>query len=229
MSYPIMPALPMSMAKGLKKTPNFDGNAVIKTAAGRGNSGLVVKPYCTWDFEFDLDKIQGNESLATSVLAQFFGIYIACQGTGGLFLFTDPQDNTASNGNVLAGYHANGMLSFGPTGTNNAGDGVTTQFQLARQIGVPSAWDVIQNINGAISVAMNGGTPLSGSAYSVSPTGVVTFATAPTIGALPTWQGSFYYLCRFDANTVDAIRSFTTNNGTDQWDISSIKFASEFA
>jgi len=43
MSFPIMPVLPLSMAKDLHKTPNRDGNSVIKSAAGRGNSSLVVK------------------------------------------------------------------------------------------------------------------------------------------------------------------------------------------
>jgi hypothetical protein len=65
MSYPVMPALPLSMAKGLHKTPNFEWhNAAIKSAAGRGNRSLVVKPYSTWGFEFDLDKIQVSHRTA---------------------------------------------------------------------------------------------------------------------------------------------------------------------
>lgn len=214
-----MPALPISMAKGLHKTPNFDGNYVIKNAAGKGNSSLVVKPFCNWDFDFDMDKVQGNEALATSVVAQFQGTYMACQGTGGLFLFTDPQDNTVS-------YANSGMLDVTPgsvTPMQSTGSG-NTMFQLARSIG-GVAWDIIQNLNGSITVKVNGSVVVPAS---VSSTGVVTFSSAPAWSATLQWTGNFYYLCRFEENTLDATRSFTTNSGTDQWDFSSIKFSSEF-
>ena len=86
MSYVIFPSvISPSMAKGLKKTPNF--NSVIqKVAAGRGNAAVSLKPYPTFDFEFDLDHIQGNEEAATSVVAALLGTMMACQGRGTTFL-----------------------------------------------------------------------------------------------------------------------------------------------
>ena len=51
MSYTIMPVLPLSMSAGLKKAPDFTGNTVLASAAGRGNAALIVKPFCTWLFE----------------------------------------------------------------------------------------------------------------------------------------------------------------------------------
>ena len=79
MSYVSMPTLPLSMAKGLKKNPNF--NTVFqKVAAGRGNASVSLKPYPTWDFEFDMDRITGNEALAASTVASFLGTQMACQG-----------------------------------------------------------------------------------------------------------------------------------------------------
>lgn len=219
MSYPIMPALPLSMAKGLKKAPVFN-TALHKVAAERGNSSTSITPFATWAFEFGLDRITGNEAAATSVIAQFLGTFMACNGRAQLFLFTDPQDNAVA-------YANSGMLNVTPGAAvpmGSAGDGVSTQFQLARSIG-GVAWDIIQNLNGSIVVKVNGGVVVP---TSVSSTGVVTFASAPAAASTITWAGSFYYLCRFDADTVDTIRVFTMNSGTDQWNVNAIKFASEF-
>lgn len=199
-----MASMPLSLAKGLKKTPSFN-SVVQKTAASVGNSAVALKPYPTWDFEFDLDRITGNEALGNSVLATFLGIYMATAGQAGLFLFVDPQDNSVS------------AAQFG------VGDGVSTLFQLSRNIG--GSVDIIQNVNGSIQVFVNGVL----TSVSISSTGVITFSPAPANNAVLTWTGSFYFLCRFSEDIVDSVRSFTRNSGTDQWDISSIKFNSEFA
>ena len=220
----IMPSLPISMAKGLKKIPNY--NTVLqKNAAGRGNSSISLMPYPTWDFEFDLDRIQGNESSAASTLAAFLGTFMACNGQANLFLFTDPQDNRVS-------YTNSGMLDVTPgsaTPMSSQGNGVSTQFQLARSIG-GLAWDIIQNLNGSITVQVNGSTVIPAS---ISSKGVVTFTTAPGTAspytpATLTWSGAFYYACRFAEDTVDMTRVFTVNSGTDIWDVDSIRFQSEF-
>lgn len=222
MSYPIMPTLPISMGKGLKKSPAFN-NAVQRVAADRGNAAISFKPYPTWNFEFDMDRITGNEAAASSVLAQFMGTLMVCNGSAQLFLFTDTQDNALV-------YANSGMLDVTPasaTPMGTTGNGVSTKFQLARSIG-GIAWDVIQNTNGSPAIKVNGVTKTAGTDYSISSTGVVTFVAAPANGFSLTWQGSFYFLCRFSDNTVDSTRVFTTNSGTDQWDVSSITFSSEF-
>jgi hypothetical protein len=206
MSYPIYSGMPISMAKGLHKNPNLF-SVGQSNAAAMSNSFIQVKPYATWDFEFDMDAVQGNESQASSVIADFMGLLMACGGRAGLFLFEDPQDNAVTN------------VQFG------TGDGSTTAFQLSRPIGGFGAVDVIQNLNGNPTVYVNG-TPTS--AFSVSSTGVVTFMVAPALNAVLSWSGQFYYLCRFSADTCNSVRSYTTNNGTDQWDVDSIKFSSEF-
>jgi hypothetical protein len=221
MSYPIMPTLSLSMAKGLHKSPAFN-NVVQRVAADRGNASASFKPFPTWDFDFDLDRIQGNEAASSSVLAQFMGTFMVCNGSNGLFLFTDPQDNAVV-------YANGGMLDVTPasaTPMGTVGNGVSTQFQLARSIG-GLAWDVIQNTNGAPVITVNGVTKTAGTDYSISAAGTVTFVVAPANTYALGWQGSFYYLCRFSSDTVDAVRVFTINSGTDQWDVS-VKFSSEF-
>jgi hypothetical protein len=219
MSYVICPALPLSMAKGLHKSPVFNP-VVQRTAASRGNSSFSLTPYPTWAFEFDLDAIQGNEAAASSALALFMGTYMACGASNGLFLFTDPQDSAVA-------YANSGMLDVTAASTTPmaaVGNGVSTQFQLARSF-AGMAWDVLQNINGSIAVKVNGSVVVPAS---VSSTGVVTFTTAPAASATLQWAGNFYFLCRFTDNSVDSTRSFTTNSGIDQWDINGVKFASEF-
>ena len=223
MSYPIMPALPISLAKGIKKTPRF--NTVLqKTVANRGNSSVSLAPYPVWDFEFDMDRITGNEALGGTAIAAFFGINLQTQGSNGLFLFTDPQDSVIAQASGI-------MLNVNPgaaTPMGQSGDGVSAQFQLARLIGAAGV-DIIQNLNGSITLKVNGVTVNN---YSVSSTGVVTFSGSPLVvpgsNATLTWAGSFYYLCRFEGDILDATRNFTTNSGVDQWDVNSIKFASEF-
>jgi len=219
MSYPIMPALPMSMTRGVSKTPVFN-TAVQKTAAARSNAGISFTPFPTWDFEFDMDRIVGNEALSSSILAQFLGVYLAVNGPAGLFLFTDPQDHAV----VYAG---SGLMNLDNPAAGNryAGDGASTHFQLMRKVG-SVGWDVVQNVNGAPTLQINGVTT---SAYSISAAGLVTFNTAPANNATLTWQGSFYFLCRFEDPKLDTTRVFTLNDGvSDQWNAHGVKFSSEF-
>jgi uncharacterized protein (TIGR02217 family) len=150
------------------------------------------------------------------------GIHIATNGRSFPFLFTDPQDSTVTN-------TVSGMLNVTPGAAvpmGTVGDGVSTQFQLARIIGsmgVPN--DIIQNVNGSISVYINGSLT---TLYSLGSTGIVTFNTAPALNATLTWAGSFYFYCRFLEDTLDCTRVYTQNSGTDQWDVDSIKFETEF-
>lgn len=217
--------MPLSMAKGLKKSPVFNTD-FEENAGGRGNSSTSMMAFPDWAFEWDMDFIQGNEAVASSTYMQFVGTFMLCGGRGGLFLFTDPQDNTMS-------YTNSGMLDVTDGSTTYlapTGNGSSTQFQLARSIG-GLAWDVIQNLNGSITVKVNGSVVTN---YSVSSTGVVTFTPtgSPAVAAPPNnatlqWTGNFYFLCRFAADTIDATRVFTTNSGLDQWSVESVKFTSE--
>lgn len=201
MSYVVMPPMPMSMAAGLKKTPRFN-TVKQKTAAGL-TAAAALMPYPCWDFEFSMDHIPGRETYG--IISKFFGTYLATAGGANLFLFSDPQDNYVRG------------AQFG------TGNGTAVAFQLSRNIF--SYPDIIQNLNGAPKIYVNG--TLTAPA-SISATGVVTFSAAPANNAVLTWTGSYYYACRFSEDTIDATRSFTVNSGIDQWMIQGIKFSSEF-
>jgi hypothetical protein len=179
-------------------------------------------PFPTWAFEYDLDAIQGNESYISSVVAGFMGLFMACGGQNGLFLFNDPQDNYVP----LTTSTMVDVTSGSITPLSAIANGTSTVFQLARNIGgIAGALDIIQSINGNINIYVNGTIT---SSCTLSQSGLITFSAAPPSGATLSWCGAFYFACRFDSDTIDATRTFTSNNGVDLWDMSSIKFASEF-
>ena len=203
MSLPILQNFPIAMSSGLRKTPNF--NSVLQKGPAGINAGISLKPYPTWDFQFSMDNIEGNEQAAQTALAQFFGIFMATAGGAGQFLFKDQQDNFEVG------------AQFG------VGDGVHESYQLSRNIfGQP---DIIQNLNGTPTIFVNGQVSVPAS---ISPSGIVTFTEVPNSSDILTWTGGFFYLCRFSEDTIDAVRTFTINSGLDQWQLSGIRFSSEF-
>ena len=214
-----MSNFPIAMSKGLKKSPVYN-TIVQRPVAGSGVAAAGLQPYPTWTFEFDFDRIQGNELALSSVLAKFMGIHMVSQGKTFPFLFLDPQDSTVTQ-TVSAMLN---VTSGAAAPMEMVGDGVSTQFQLARVIG-DAGVDILQNIVGTPLLYINGSLTAD---YSISSTGVITFTSAPADGALLTWTGSFYFYCRFLDDAMDYTRVFTQNSGTDLWDVSSIKFETEF-
>lgn len=101
-------------------------------------------------------------------------------GAAGLFGFTDPDDSTVTD-QVLG------------TGT-----GSQTQYQLVRTLTGNSPNTFAEPVwlpNGTPTIKING-TPTV--LFSVSSTGLITFNSAPALGAALTWTGSYYWPCRFD-------------------------------
>ena len=218
MAYPVMnPGVKWSLVKsGFHKSPHFN-NEIQKPAAGRGRSSITMMPYPAWDFEVDLNVVQGGEAVYGSVLQWFLGCYIACCGSGGFFLFTDPNDNAVVVGqscllNVTPGAAA-------PMG--QLGDGTSKTYQLARPIG--QGVDILQNVSG-VTVYVNG-SPVTAT---VGSTGVVTFSSAPAANAALTWAGSFQYLCQFSDDTLKDLARVSKNSNGFLWSCSSIAFESVF-
>jgi hypothetical protein len=232
MPFPIFPTnIPFIRSVGFKKTPHFN-TITHKPAAGRGVVTASLVPYPTWDFDVSVQWIRGDEAGPFTLLAGFLDVFIQCQGSGVFFYFTDPRDNTVSGNqgvmlNVTPGA-ANPMSTFG--------DGVSTQFQLARTIG-PSglAIDIIQNVVGTPIIMVNGTPTLE---YSISSTGVISFDPSlmvPPYGASLSWTGNFRYLCQFSEDTQkDLARVGAIANVDDPavydglWSCGGIKFSSVF-
>jgi hypothetical protein len=206
MSYPILPTLPFSLKSGVHKTPHFS-SIVQKTAAMMGNSGISLSPFPTWDYVVNLVHVDGTLSDASAILDMFVGMFIQCNGQANLFLMIDPNDNTVT------------AMPFA------IGDGTSVNFQLTRSIGGVGI-DVIQNVNGTPTIYING-TPTS--SFTTSDTGIITFGTAPTLGATLSWSGNFYMLCRFSDDILSGLTLAAFKSGGQQlWDCDSIKFSTEF-
>lgn len=96
------------------------------------------------------------------------------------FIFVDVADQAVTNQTI------------------GVGDGATTQFQLVRSLGGFLA-PVYAPVSGqTIKVAGATVTPTS-----ISATGLVTLAAAPTAGQLVTWTGSFGWRVRFADEYAD--------------------------
>lgn len=157
------------------KSPSFD--VLIHTPVAKiGEIRASVQPYPLWDIVYELEWARGAENMPSTTYNYLLGFFLNAGGPFSDFLYSDPYDNE-----VAAGF-------FG------LGDGTTTQFQLIRSIGIGS--DIVQNLNGTPTLYSNG-SAISGSAYTLSSTGIVTFVTAPTSGVVLTWTGAFFYRVRF--------------------------------
>ncbi|HEY5581354.1 MAG TPA: DUF2460 domain-containing protein [Rhodoferax sp.] len=145
------------------------------------------------------------------------GFFMSRDGSFDSFLFHDPYDGQVTN------------LQFG------IGDGVTTQFQLTRQIGTRS--EVLHNPEATLAIgrvwfpsigndalfwpeptgvwpATNEYTPPAGG-WSLLANGLVQFTTPPPAGASLLWTGRYYYRARFADDAFSAtefMRRLFSNN-----------------
>jgi len=140
-------------------------------------------PTVHWDLNYEILSQTG----AVDELKEIEGLFNSKQAQAGTFLYLDPIFNTVT------------AERFG------TGNGTTKQFQLIAAFGNsggPSTPEIIQNLQAAPAIFDNG-SPVSTSAYTIGPTGIVTFNTAPTSGHALTWSGSFYYLAQFEMDDLE--------------------------
>ena len=231
MSYPIFSASIPFRRPELKKTPHYN-TITHKPAAGRGVVTVSLMPYPTWDFEAIIEWVRGNEATPTSIIAAFLDVYMQCLGSGGFFLIQDTRDYTvASTAGVLLNVTPGAAAPMA-----NHGDGSSTEFQLARTIGLSGkAVDIIQNLNGTPTLYVNGSANYD---WGIDDTGVVSFNPSlfvPGPTDVLTWAGSFYYLCQFSEDTLaDLARvgvipnKLTPSVMDDLWTVGNIRFSSVF-
>lgn len=190
---PIFPALP---GQGFPtKTPTF---ATRKQRSVSGRTLTIAdQGYPIWKFSVPFEFLRdGNDARVSSgrgvgltEVRSLLSIFWVSLGGKGVFAFDDPTDNFVV-----------GLVS--PTGVCLGGDGVTTQFQLSRQIlgGAGQLSEPITAPNVVSHVYVNGVDPAT---WSVSPTGMVTFLSPPANGAAISWSGTFYFPCRFSDDNID--------------------------
>ncbi len=118
---------------------------------------------------------------------QLMGFFNKVGGTFDDWLFEDEDDRTATEQ------------------TFAVGDGVTSTFQLARSLG--GFVEPVYGVNGEPVIKVGGTTTAPAS---TSPNGVVAFSSAPANGALLSWSGNYFQRCRFNANSLEFTKNYTT-------------------
>jgi uncharacterized protein (TIGR02217 family) len=178
MSQLIFPAL-----QGL--TWNYSKKAIWKytvqtaTSGKEGRIGYWTYPRyeITVKHEFLTNKSYSG-SLVTEDKETLESFFNSVGGVLEDFLYYDSVDNVVTD------------QTFG------VGDGVTTAYQLVRNI---KTWkEPIYSVLGSPTVEVDGNTITN---YTISDFGLLTFTTAPANGTILSWSGNFYFRVRFLEDT----------------------------
>jgi uncharacterized protein (TIGR02217 family) len=142
-------------------------------------------------------------------LRTLYGLYLACAGAFGTFLFLDPTDSNRIG------------MAVG------VGDSSTSSFQLQTQWGFsPSFVGPVYAVQQITAVYLNGLTQTPGTyscAAGLNSTGLLTFDTPPLSGVQITADFVFYFRCRF----VDDSYSFE-NFMYQLWQLKKLTFITVF-
>lgn len=168
MTVPTLPTLP-GMGYPITRTPIWNRTITEFTSGKRTEFTPWTSPRYQYRAPYEFLR---NNSAEMQALLGFFNEVI---NAGGLFQFTDPDDNTIINQVI------------------GVGDGTKNTYQLLRSFGgfvePVYAWT-------AAVIFQNGTvTPPAGG---ISPYGVVNFGGNVVPGNVVSWSGSYNWYCRFD-------------------------------
>jgi hypothetical protein len=157
--------------------------------------------YPIWHWEVGFDFLRS--AAAYEEFQQLADLINAVTGGTGLFLYNEPTDNAATAQQFAIA------------------DGSSVSYQLVRSLfsGGLASPEPVFFPNVITDVKVNG---VPTSAYTVSPYGQIVFATPPNAGNILTWDGTFYWGCRFDDDQF-AFSNFMLS----LWDMKQLKFSSE--
>ena len=201
MAPPIFPTL-KGLTYPVQRTPIW--HTLSQEAVSGQDNPIQLWTYPRWRytlvfsaFNSGATAFQGLPAIELQALAGFFN---TVAGRVTVFQFTDPDD---------------GSVTDQPFGT---GDGATVAFPLVRTMtgagGVtyvePVFAPTITNVKIAGSIT---------ALYTLGTQGLVTFNSPPGIGAALTWTGTFNWLCRFDADSIDFEKFFNK-----LWELKKISF-----
>lgn len=179
MTLPVFPALP---GQGFATKRPIAATLIAEHELGRSVRAALYGGL--YEFEIDFDGLASdgaqNPGLAAQSLQALLGLYLQCGGAFGTFLYTDPNDNTASNQPIALG------------------DGVTTAFELVR--GVGAAIDSVSYVTSVSTVTVNGSTVANWSLLSPN---ILQFSAPPTSDALIAASFSYAFQCRFTDDALE--------------------------
>lgn len=164
----------------IRRSPNFTTLRYEALSGKRVYAPKQAFPRWRWELPFSFLRAAAYSAAAYDEFEQLVGFYNLRSADGAMFKYLDRADYAAT---------------AEPFGT---GDGTSTAFQLYRAMG--GFTEPVYSAS-VTNISVNGVTESPGN-YTVSDKGVVTFTAAPTNGHALTWSGTFYWLCRFDDDSL---------------------------
>ena len=191
---------PEQISVGSTRSPRFN-TAIVQTDGGSETR------FPRWTQPLHRFAVQRNKltrQLAYDLAEFFWGVQGATYG----FRYKDWGDYaTTADGSTVKGLSVSStdapMLRLSDMSTAGVGDGVSKQFQLAKQYtaGFVSRWRNISKPLGSSVVVAIDGTPTASGWTLDDTSGIVTFDVAPGADLDVTWGGEFYVPCRFSEST----------------------------
>lgn len=183
---PLLPALP-GLAWSRHKKPSFSTRIAQHVSGREVRIALMANPLYEFELAYDglsssASPIAAQSGLGASSLQSLMGFFMQLQGQFGTFLYTDPDDNTATRQLVADG------------------DGVTTSFVMGRTLG-----DWNEPVGWVLSIAnvYFNGTVQAPSAYSLTVPNILTFGAAPGAGVAIAADFTYAFQCRFLEDDLD--------------------------
>ncbi len=179
----VFPSLP-GIAWNTVRTPTWQ-TRVQATISGK-ETRQADWSYPRYSLEINFDFLRSTPSYGE--LQTLIGFINSCQGQFGTFLYTDDDDNAVTGQQI------------------GTGDGSTVTFPLIRSFG--GYIEPIGRVN-AVSNVYLGGTVDASANYTITPDSgtesgsSITFTAAPAAGTVITADFSYYWRCRFSADTTD--------------------------
>jgi hypothetical protein len=193
---PVFPTL-AGLTWPVKKAPVFNNTRV---AANWGRRSVVpnrVLPIWSYELEFSILRSEAG----FLEFQQLLNVYLKTFGGALYFNFNDVNDNA---------------VTLEPSGT---GDGTSTAFELVRALPTVGFAEPVRSFNGTPHIFVNGTEVFN---WSIDATGIVNFTGPPGAGAVITWTGAYYWLCRFDEDMLP-LSNFVKN----WWECKSVKFSTD--
>jgi hypothetical protein len=202
MTPPVLPSLP-GLAWSRHKKPGFS-TRVASHVSGR-EVRLALMSYPLYEFEAAYAGLASSAAasianLGASSLQTLMGFFLQSLGQAGVFLYTDPDDNTVLGQSI------------------GFGDGTTQQFIVSRTLG--GFTEPVSYVTAVNAVYLNGAAQPSNGWLFTAPN-MLAFASPPGAGAAITADFTFAFQCRFFDDQLDFEEFMSA-----LWKLDSVKFRS---
>jgi uncharacterized protein (TIGR02217 family) len=191
MSTQVFPAL-LGLGWDIVRAPVWTGSSTVQQAASGKETVVSRWTYPRWRWDLSFDFLRSDVDHAE--LQALVGFFNARLGNADSFVYEDQDDNSIT-GQVLS-----------------TGDGTTKSFQLVRAFGAfvepVLAPKSIANIYLDDVAQDPGDYSLTG--WGTSTPGVLTFASAPTSGAVVSADFAYRFPVRFQDDTIDFTKFMST-------------------